>query len=86
MLSNQTKSILLLNSICVLCYEQTSGNVVARRPPKFSFVVDGLLAGQGRPTSSGHLQYLCDLGIKYIVTLTLNKPRALNEIPGIQAF
>lgn len=54
-----------------------------RRPPKFSWVVEGLLAAQGRPTLPGHLQYLCDNNIKYIVTLTKTKPRALLDIPGL---
>jgi len=54
-----------------------------RRPPKFSWVVDGLLAAQGRPTLPGHLQFLCDNNVKYIVTLTKTKPRALLDIPGM---
>jgi len=54
-----------------------------RRPPKFSWVVDGLLAAQGRPTLPGHLQFLCDNNVKYIVTLTKTKPRALIDIPGM---
>lgn len=59
-----------------------AGKEVARKPPKFSWVVDGLLAGQGRPTLHGHVKYLCDNGFKYLVTLTINKPRALQEYPG----
>jgi len=54
-----------------------------RRPPKFSWVVDGILAAQGRPTVPGHLQYLCDNNVKYIVTLTKTRPRALLELPGV---
>jgi len=54
----------------------------AKKPPKFSFVVDGLLAGMGRPTQHGHMQFLCDNGFKYLITLTLNKPRAIAEYPG----
>jgi len=53
-----------------------------RRPPKFSWVVEGLVAAQGRPTLPGHLQYLCENNVKYIVTLTKTKPRALLDIPG----
>jgi len=56
---------------------------VVRRPPKFSWVVDGLLAAQGRPTLPGHLQYLCDNNVKYIVTLTKTRPRALLDLPGV---
>lgn len=56
-------------------------DVTVRRPPKFSWVVDGLLAAQGRPTLPGHLQYLCDNNVKYIVTLTKTKPRALLDLP-----
>lgn len=54
----------------------------ARRPPKFSFIIDGLLAGQGRPTLPGHIKFLLDNQFEYIVTLTLNKPRALIDLPG----
>ena len=57
-----------------------------RRPPKFSWVVDGLLAAQGRPTLPGHLQYLCENNVKYIVTLTKTKPRALLDIPGCYRY
>jgi atypical dual specificity phosphatase len=54
----------------------------AKKPPKFSYVVDGLLAGMGRPTQHGHMQFLCDNGFRYLVTLTLNKPRTIQEYPG----
>ena len=57
-----------------------------RRPPKFSWVVDDLLAAQGRPTLPGHLQYLCDNNVKYIVTLTKTRPRALLDLPGVLSF
>ncbi|ELU03644.1 hypothetical protein CAPTEDRAFT_166952 [Capitella teleta] len=56
--------------------------VAPKRPPKFSYVVEDLLAGHGRPTLPGHVQYLCDEGFSYIVTLTQNKPRALVQYPG----
>jgi len=57
--------------------------VKARRPPKFSWVVDNLLAAQGRPTLPGHLQYLHDSKVKYIVTLTKHKPRVLLHLPSM---
>jgi len=60
----------------------SANNVEVRRPPKFSYVVDGLLAGMGRPTQHGHVQFLCDNGFKYLITLTLRKPRTLCEYPG----
>jgi len=57
--------------------------VKARQPPKFSWVVEGLPAAQGRPTSPAHVQYLCDNNIKYIVTLTKTRPRPLLNLPGL---
>jgi len=64
-------------------YVCAQDDVTVRRPPKFSWVVDGLLAAQGRPTLPGHLQYLCNNNVKYIVTLTKTKPRALLDLPGV---
>jgi len=57
--------------------------VKVRHPPVFQWIVDGVLAAQGRPTMPDHQLYLCDNNVKYIVTLTRERPRALLEIPGV---
>ncbi len=60
--------------------------VLPRKPPKFSWVLPGLLAAHGRPTKPGHVQYLTNNGITTLVTLTENKPKVLISYPGTRFF
>jgi len=80
-MNHKPKKSELFVVLCIcICLKE---GVKVRRPPKFSWVVDGLLAAQGRPTLPDHLQYLCDNNVKYIITLTKTRPRALLELPGV---
>lgn len=52
------------------------------KPPRFSWVVDGLLAAHGRPTKPGHLDYLVKHGVNVLITLTQNKPTVMDRYQG----
>lgn len=44
--------------------------VIAKRPTNFSWVIDGLLAGSGMPTSREEMDWVRETGVKAILTLT----------------
>jgi len=50
-------------------------------PENFSWVIPGLLAGSALPFEPGHLQYLLDVGIKHLVSLTEWNPPVLRQSP-----
>ena len=72
---------ILLEGLHFLFFTQ----IKPQKPPKFSWVIPGLLAAHGRPTKPGHLEYLIQNGIKILITLTENKPRAMHEYKGMIA-
>lgn len=43
---------------------------VTGRPTNFSWLIDGSLAGSGRPTSAGEVEWLRERGVKAVVTMT----------------
>lgn len=45
---------------------------IARRPTNFSWIMEGMLAGSGMPTSSAELGWVLRQGVKSIVTMTEN--------------
>lgn len=53
----------------------------ACRPTNFSWIVEGLLAGSAFPSHGGHFQYLVDVGVQHLVTLTEYTP-PLQLIPS----
>ncbi len=43
--------------------------VIAKKPTNFSWIIDGLLAGSGMPTSKEEMDWVKDNGIKAVLTL-----------------
>ncbi|XP_072774491.1 dual specificity protein phosphatase 23 [Taeniopygia guttata] len=46
----------------------------ACKPPNFSWVVEGRLAGLAMPREPGHYRYLRDLGVRHLVSLSERAP------------
>lgn len=57
---------------------------ITKRPTNFSWILDGKLAGSGRPMSRNEFDWIISQGVKCIVTMTMNElpPRWIP--PGIQ--
>jgi len=43
---------------------------ITRRPTNFSWILDGKLAGSGRPTSRGEFDWITSQGVRSVVTMT----------------
>ena len=48
--------------------------MAGRRPPNFSWVLPGVLAGSGLPTQAAHLHYMVAEGVRHLVSLTEWRP------------
>ena len=56
--------------------------VASKFPPFFSWVIEDLLAALAFPSQPGHLRYLEENGIKYLVSLTAERLPQVKEFPG----
>ena len=70
---------LLFNFLLILCKYTNCRRVLVLqqlvvmppiRPTNFSWVIDGALSGCAFPSHSGHFQYLVEVGVRHLVTLT----------------
>jgi hypothetical protein len=55
---------------------------VGERPPNFSWVVEGVLAGSSLPEYHKHFHYYLNHNIRHIITLTEWKPAMHMAPPG----
>lgn len=53
------------------------------QPPNFSWVLPGRLAGLALPRLPAHYQYLLDLGVRHLVSLTERGPPHSGGCPGL---
>ncbi|XP_036986601.2 dual specificity protein phosphatase 23 isoform X2 [Artibeus jamaicensis] len=53
------------------------------QPPNFSWVLPGRLAGLALPSSPAHYQFLLDLGVRHLVSLTERRPQHTDSCPGL---
>ncbi|XP_053823255.1 dual specificity protein phosphatase 23 [Anomalospiza imberbis] len=56
----------------------------ACKPPNFSWVVEGRLAGLAMPREPGHYRYLRERGVRHLVSLTERAPPHHGCCPQIQ--
>ncbi|XP_066218153.1 dual specificity protein phosphatase 23 isoform X2 [Saccopteryx leptura] len=53
------------------------------QPPNFSWVLPGRLAGLALPRLPAHYQFLLDLGVRHLVSLTERGPPYGDSCPGL---
>lgn len=53
------------------------------QPPNFSWVLPGRLAGLALPRLPAHYQFLLDLGVRHLVSLTERGPPHADSCPGL---
>ncbi|XP_002760206.1 dual specificity protein phosphatase 23 isoform X2 [Callithrix jacchus] len=53
------------------------------QPPNFSWVLPGRLAGLALPRLPAHYQFLLDLGVRHLVSLTERGPPHSDSCPGL---
>jgi atypical dual specificity phosphatase len=53
------------------------------KPPNFSWVLPGRLAGLALPRLPSHYQFLLDLGVRHLVSLTERGPPHSDSCPGL---
>ncbi|XP_008567755.1 PREDICTED: dual specificity protein phosphatase 23 isoform X2 [Galeopterus variegatus] len=53
------------------------------QPPNFSWVLPGRLAGLALPRLPAHYQFLSDLGVRHLVSLTERGPPHSDSCPGL---
>lgn len=53
------------------------------QPPNFSWVLPGRLAGLALPRLAAHYQFLLDLGVRHLVSLTERGPPHSDSCPGL---
>lgn len=53
------------------------------QPPNFSWVLPGRLAGLALPRLPAHYQFLLDLGVRHLVSLTERGPPHSDSYPGL---
>lgn len=59
------------------------GLAMGVQPPNFSWVLPGRLAGLALPRLAAHYQFLLDLGVRHLVSLTERGPPHSDSCPGL---